>query len=306
MRFLLLVTIYLILPKSNLSAQDSAEALYDKAYRYLSVDKAKAIELLSQTIEADSTHADAHFHRGITYFKLGQFDSALSDFKVAYDLKPNNTLLLMYQGFAYRNLGDIQKAMQSFSKYISLNPTDTSAYSYVLRGKMKYELGDFDGAVADYDLASKLRPYREKYNYYKFVAYRDAGNLDKALQTASNLINSNPDLYGYYFYKGQLFQELQQYDSAVFMYNIAVIKNYQNADSYYYRGQSYQRLNEHEKALEDLNTAIELNEKEGAYYSSRGNIKQHLGNLSGACADWNEAGRLGYYEDFDKIKEVCN
>ncbi len=285
--------------------QETAQEYYNKGYRYLTVDKERAIEFLTKSIELDSSYTDAYFHRGITYFKLDKFDSSLADFEKAYSLNPDLSVLWMYKGFAHRNKGDINQALSAFSNYISLHPQDTTAYSYILRGKMKYELGDFDGAISDYDMATKLRPFEEKYNYYKFIAFKEAKQYQSALKAVSNLIKVNPDFYGYYFYKGQVYQEMQFYDSAIFMYNVAIIKNYQNPDSYFYRAQSYEQLSKLEKALEDYNTAIALNKSDGAFYSKRGNCKHLMGNKDGACEDWIEAGELGYYEDFDKVKRVC-
>ena len=98
---------------------------------------------------------------------------------------------------------------------------------------------------------------------------------------------------------------MQLYDSAIYQYNVAIIKNYQNSDSYFYRGQSYEKKGELQKALEDYNTAIVLNSSDGTYYSQRGNVKFTMGNKEEACEDWNEAGALGYYEDFDRVRKVC-
>ena len=300
-----LTIILLALVGFNLKAQESAIDLYNRGYRYLSVDKEKAIELLTRSLSLDSTLTDAYFHRGITYFKKDQFESALKDFEKAYDLNNDLAVLWMYKGFCQRNQGKLNEALESFSNYISLNPTDTSAYSYILRGKMKYELGDFDGAVEDYDMATKLKPFEEKYNYYIFLAYKEAGQFKLALKSVTELIKVNPDFYGYYFYKGNIYQDMKYYDSAVYMYNIAIIKNYQNPDSYFYRAQSYEHLKKYSKALEDYNTAITLNKNDGAFFSKRGNCKYLLEDKAGACEDWGQAGALGYYEDFDKVKELC-
>jgi len=287
------------------TAQDSASDIFNRAYHYLSVDKQKAIELLNDCIEQDSSFTNAYFHRGVTYFKLGKYDSALSDFQTTQDLNPERSIVWMYKGFAHRNQGKTDLALACFSNYISENPKDTSAYSYILRGKMKYELGDFQGAVSDYDMALKLEPLEEKYQYYRFIALFEAQQYRKALQAVDRLVEINKDFYGYYFYKGNVYQEMKAYDSAIYMYSIAIIKNYQNADSYYERAVSYKETGQYNKAMEDYNTAIMLKPNDGTFYSGRGNCKFEMGKKQAACADWNEAGALGYYEDFDKMKQVC-
>lgn len=304
LNYLLLSFLYLFTLSSSL-AQQSAKQLFNKGYYNISVDRAAAINYLTKSIEIDSVYTDAFFHRGVCYFKQGQYEKALEDFNQVYALNPNMNIIWMYRGFTYRNMGKIDSALNSFSRYITLNPTDTTAYSYILRGKMKYELGDFSGAVEDYDMALKLKPFEEKYQYYRFVALYDNKMYRKALQAVTRLTEINPDFYGYYFYKGNVYTQLDRLDSAIYMYNISIIKNYQNADGYFYRAQAYHQKGEFNKALEDYNTAIGLNPDDGSYYSKRGNCKLEKSDKSGACEDWHEAGNLGYYEDFDKIKKVC-
>lgn len=285
--------------------QDTAKQLFNKGYHYASVNRDQAVNYLTLCIEKDSTFTEAFFHRGVCYFKEGEYNLALNDFERAYELDPDNSLIWMYKGFTYRNMGEANKALESFSQYISRHPQDTTAYSYILRGKMKYELGDFTGAVEDYDMALKLKPFEEKYQYYRFVALYDSKMYQPALKAASKLTRLNPEFYGYFFYKGNVFLKMDQPDSAIHMYNIAIIKNYNNADSYFYRAQAYQKKQEYEKALEDYATAIMLNENEASFYSMRGNCRYEMNDKKGACKDWREAGGLGYYEDFDKVQKVC-
>ncbi len=300
----LLFIAFVIFNNNPCVAQD-LDKVYNRAYHYLSVDRTKAIDLLSQCIKKDSSFTDAYYHRGIAYFKEGKYDSALYDFKVVEEQRPDRSIIWMYKGFTYRNQGNIEEALASFSNYIALNPTDTSAYSYILRGKVKYELGDFEGAVSDYDMAMKLQPFEEKYQYYRFVALFDAKQYQQALEALDRLIEINNEFYGYYFYKGNVLLAMERYTNAIYMYNIAILKNYNNADSYYMRATAYLALDQYQKALEDYNTAIVLKPNDGTFYSHRGNCKFEMGEKSAACADWNEAGALGYYEDFDKMKQVC-
>ncbi len=301
-------TLIIVLCLTNVSqvlAQESVDKIFNRAYHYLSVDRQKAISLLSECIHQDPKFTEAYFHRGIAFFKEGKYDSALHDFKTVEKQSPDRSIIWMYKGFTYRNQGNIEEALASFSNYISLNPTDTSAYSYILRGKIKYELGDFEGAVSDYDMAMKLQPFEEKYQYYRFVALFEAEQFKQALEAVDRLIEINDNFYGYYFYKGNVYLEMNEYNNAIYMYNVAILKNYSNADSYYKRAMAYLALDKYNKALEDYNTAIVLKPNDGTFYSHRGNCKYEMGKKLAACADWNEAGALGYYEDFDKMKQVC-
>lgn len=288
-----------------LYGQNDPDLLFERGYNYLTTDRSRAISLLSQCIEADSMYVQAYYHRGIAYFKNGNYDKALTDFNKAQVLSPDLSILWMYKGFAYRNLGDVDLALVSFSNYISKNPTDTTAYSYILRGKMKYELGDFQGAVKDYEMAIQLKPFEEKYQYYRFVALYEDEQYVEALEAANRLVELNPGFFGYYFYKGNIFQQLEQYDSAIYMYNIAILKNSRNSDSYFQRALAYFQIGEAERALEDFDEAIRLDTSDAAYFAERGNCKFALNDPDGACLDWQQANNMGYYEDFSAFQLRC-
>lgn len=305
--YLKLVVLLIVLLFNNVShGQVTATKLFNKGYYYLSIDKHKAIQYLSECLKLDSNYTDAYYHRGVTHFKLAHYDSALMDFDKSYELNPNLSIILMYKGFTFRNQGKLDEALSSFTDYIMLHPTDTATYSYIVRGKMKYTLGDFEGAVEDYNMASRLKPLEEKYYYYRYRALYEAEQYEKALEAVSDLIKVNPDFYGYHFYKGNVYLAMEQYESAIFMYNVAVIKNYQNADSYKNRADAYHALGKLNKALEDYNTAIALKPEDGSYFSSRGNCKLDMSDKEGACKDWTIADELGFYEDFEKIKQICD
>lgn len=301
--FLLLVGLLLTFP---LYSQSKPDALFLRGYNYLTADRQKAIEILSQVIDLDATYTNAYYHRGIAHFKNGDYEAALSDFNQAYQLNEDLDILWMYKGFTYKNMGDLDQALSCFSNYIIAYPTDTTAYSYILRGKMKYELGDFQGAVEDYDMALRLKPFEEKYQYYRFVALYEDGNYDKALEAVNRLTEINPKFYGYYMYKGNVFRKMETYDSAVYMYNVAILKNRGNPDLYYYRGLSYKNTDNCFRAIDDFTEAIRLEPTDPAYYAERGNCLYFIGDQQGACEDWSKANEMGYYEDFSSFRERCS
>ncbi len=305
MRRFSLLWLFFLLTLPAFSQSDSPDAMFLRGYNYLTADRGKAISILSQVIEKDANYTNAYYHRGIAFFKNGDYEKALSDFNKAYELNEDLDILWMYKGFTYKNMGDLDQALSCFSNYIIAYPTDTTAYSYILRGKMKYELGDFQGAVEDYDMALRLKPFEEKYQYYRFVALYEDGNYDKALTAASRLTELNPKFYGYYMYKGNVYRKMEMYDSAAYMYNIAILKNRGNPDLYYYRGLSYKNMDNWYDAIEDFTEAIRLEPSDPAYYAERGNCKYFVGDKEGACADWNKANEMDYFEDFSAFRDRC-
>lgn len=281
------------------------EKLFNRGYHLLSVDPSLSIPFFNRVLELDSMSSNAYYYRGIAHYKLDHMDSALMDFNIANRMDQGLHLIHIYKGFIFRRLENYDSAALNFNKYILNNPHDTSAYSLVLRGKMKQEIGDFEGAIEDMDIAINLDPLKESYHYYKFQAYFDQGKFSKAREEIDNVLEINKNFYGYYYYKGNTYFEERRFNEAIKQYDIAIKMKVDNGDLYFHRGLAEKERNNNKAALLDFDTAIAYNENDGAYYFHRGYSKLALGNKIGACNDWYMAGALGYYEEFEKIKEVC-
>jgi len=275
-----------------------------KGFYLLTIDRAQSMQHLNKAIDQDSTYAEAYYYRGLLHYKNGDYNASIEDFDHAYAFDQNLTLTYIYKGFAQRNMGLLDSAVKNFSTYIELNPTDTSAYSYILRGKVRQESGDYQGAINDYDLAVALKPIEEKYYYYRYLSNSKKGKHLQALKEINKAIEINPEFYGYHFYKGNTLFTLGRNQEAINTYNHSISLNSYNADAFYQRGNVNIAMNNQHEAIESYSMAILITE-DGAYYSHRGNSKYAIGDNNGACEDWAQANHLGYYADYDKMKKLC-
>jgi len=299
-----LVLSFCLVLSGRLYAQDAGK-LFNKGYHFLSIDNNQAIKYLSESIDLDPSNAEAWYFRGIAKYKEDYFREALDDFDHAMKLDNHWALVNIFKGFCYRKMKLYDSALYHFTSYIEEYPEDTSAYSYVLRGRLRFETGDIEGSLEDFHMAVDLKPIEEKYHYYKFVAHYDAGDHKGALKQINEAIALAPDFYGYYFNRGNTYFELKNYEMAIRDYNYLIGLDVTNAEAYYQKGRAEHARKNFNQAIDDYSTAIAYNDSDGTYYFYRGHAKMDSGNKSGACADWYEAGTLGYYEDFDKIKAIC-
>ena len=267
-------------------------------------DKGKAIEQFTKAIEIDSNFSAAYFYRGMAEYKLGKYELAINDFDKVNKLDTTIKIIHMYKGFAYRQIGDDEKSMRSIDAY--MNSQDSlNALEYNVMGRAKMNAGDLDGAIHDFEKALEESD-GESQHYYLFMAlYRDK-KYTTAIDQINLAIAKNEDFYGYYINRGNTKLNLALFTEALEDYDYALMLEPGVPDSYYLRGRALDTLQRHKSAIIDFTRAIELNPDDGTYYSKRGNAKFSSGNRSGACMDWTIANNLGYYEDFDKIKSLCD
>jgi len=126
---------------------------------------------------------------------------------------------------------------------------------YIYRGIAKIELGDYEGAIEDYDKAIEL----------------------------------NGEMKTSYFNRGIVKGKLGDYEGEIEDYNKAIELDGEDADAYYNRGIAKKNLKDYEGAIEDYDKAIELNDEFTKAYLNRGNAKYDLGDSQGAIDDYNKA-----------------
>jgi len=288
---------------THASFSQSRAFLFNNGINYMLADKSKAIEQFTKAIEIDSNFSAAYFYRGVAEYKLGKYDKAINDFDKVNRLDSTITIVHMYKGFAYRQLGDDTKSMQSIDTYMK-SQDNLSALEYNVMGRAKMNAGDLEGAIHDFEEAL-AKGNSEAQHYYLFLALYKSKKYNNAMTQINLAIAQNNDFYGYYINRGNTRLNLGIFDEALEDYDYALTLEPGVPDTYYLRGRVLDTLKRHKSAIIDFTRAIELNPDDGTYYSKRGNAKFSAGNRSGACLDWTIAGNLGYYEDFDKIKSLC-
>ena len=299
-----IILIILLLGPVIITLGQSREFLFNNGINYLLADKEIAIKQFTKAIELDPKFSAAYFYRGVAEFKLGHYEIAIKDFNKVNELDSTVRVVHAYKGFAYRQLGENEKSLTAFSTYMN-SQENLSALDYNLIGKAKMEVGDVDGAIKDFE-AALAKNNGESQHYYLYLALYGNKNFRQALAQINLAIEENKDFYGYYLNRGNTELMLGDFDNALTDYDYALFLEPSVPDSYFLRGRALDTLNRHDLAIIDFTRAIDLNPQDGTYYSKRGNARFASGNREAACLDWTIAGNLGYYEDFDKIKSLCD
>jgi tetratricopeptide (TPR) repeat protein len=135
----------------------------------------------------------AYHNCGIVRFELGAFDAAIADLSHAIELKPNDQDLFNDRAVAKWNQGDIEGAIADYNQSIAINPK-TAARAYRNRALVKSSKGDKDGAIADYNQAIELEPKNANAYNKRGELKRAKGDLDAAIADFTAAIGLDPKL----------------------------------------------------------------------------------------------------------------
>ena len=166
------------------------------------------------------------------------------------------------------NLKDFNGALADYNKAIELNPD--YLFAYMERGYLKYALEDYRGAIADYTKAIELRP---DYMVNKFV--------NTMRETAQDFLDKVEKRGDFRDETGALLD----YTKAMADYDQAIALNYEDADVYMKRGYAKYWFKDYKDAIVDYSRAIEL-KPNAISYSMRGLVKSALFDYRGAIDDY--------------------
>jgi tetratricopeptide (TPR) repeat protein len=181
---------------------------------------------------------------------------------------------------------------------------------YNNRAMAKNELKDFQGALADCNLAIKLNN--------KFLeAYINRSNskiglndFQGAIDDCNKVILIDSSYSAAYNNRGSIYRNnLNDYKSAIKDFTKAIeLTNEVAPDPIIFlnRAGAKYELEDFEGAIEDCDKALLIDVKLIGGYYVRGRVKLKLGQKESACLDFKKALDLGYIDTDGMVKQNCN
>lgn len=149
------------------------------------------------------------------------------------------------------------------AKPLSKEKQFISADTYFLWGNVKYELGDYVGAIADYTKAIELKPDYASAYYNRGNANGELGQHFAAISDFDIAIQLKPDLTEAYFNRGLAKYNLGQHFAAISDFDNAIRLKPDDAKAYVNRGIAKALLGRTWETKQDLQKALKLAEKVG-------------------------------------------
>lgn len=220
--------------------------------------------LSAQKVKDTETY---NYKRALEAYNNLYYDEAVIYFNKEIQENPNN-------GSAYLLIAEIRASLKEYDlalnavevaiKKISNKDKVTKANAHILRGQIYGILSEYEKAIADYDIAIKLRP--DIINSYEWRGwlYKKLGEYDLSDNDYKKILSIEPGNIGANLSLGFNAYEQKKYLEALKYFNYVLKLDSNFNDAYINRSYCYLALGEYQKAMEDVIKSLSIEYKEAS------------------------------------------
>jgi tetratricopeptide (TPR) repeat protein len=170
----------------------------------------------TRSLQAKS-HYLAYFHRGLAFYRLGDYEQAIADYNQTILLNPTYYQAYYNRGLVYSAQKDYLTAIADFNQSLrqitDLNPISLSSI-YTDRGASYLALGNFNAAKADFDKALHLDKARSSAYYHRARIYRQWEYFSEAIEDFTRTLAIDPSSADAYIQRGLIWYRLGYFRAA--------------------------------------------------------------------------------------------
>lgn len=178
-------------------------------------------------------------------------------------------------------------------------------YYAELRGKLKGNRGDLQGALDEYDKAIRIDPGEPDLFYERGLVRIELKDYKGAMEDLEKCLAMKPNHQKAFFERGYLKMEAGKFNQALRDFDMAVKLDSTDVMAYYEKGMAEYYIREYRASIETFNKAIQLKPDSKYAFYQRGLAKYQI-NDPGACNDLQKALKLGCNEAGQAIRQLCN
>jgi tetratricopeptide (TPR) repeat protein len=219
----------------------------------------EGVQLLTQILELNPTHADAKHLLGKFYYLQGRFGAAARELRDAYTFAPEDTSVAYTLALAYLEQRDLERAGEVLRE-IGARLGESPAL-HILFGRAYRETEYWSEAVEEFKKALALDPRYPRGNYYlglTYLLWEGAAAFDRARDYFLRELELDPDQYFPNLYLGVIHTMLRDDAAAARYLERAIALDPGNPDPHLYLGQILGRGAKLEEAVAALRRSIEL------------------------------------------------
>lgn len=239
---------------------------YDAALRYFDA-----------ALEAGENERQLCRGMGLAYMGLSEYENAILYLEKALRLSDGSPKdmdfdINYYLAAAYFRNGQTDDAVGAYDAILALRPKETEAY--YLRGCVKLEKGDYEGAKLDFDQAIA----QDKGNYDRliqiYIALADNGYKDVGKEYFQQVIADNEKTITDYD-MGRIYYYMEDYENARnYLSKVKISSNYEAS---LYLGRTYEALGDYNYAASIYNDYTLIDQTQPEIYNQLGLCRMQMG-----------------------------
>jgi tetratricopeptide (TPR) repeat protein len=225
--------------------------------------------------------------RGNALMTRHDYAGAIVAFGAAHDADPDNVGHLIARGWAYEQKGDDEHAMADFNLALKMRPNAALALNN--RGAIFLRQGALQSALDDFNAALKINPNQ----YY---AHNNRGHVlminkdyEGALAEFAEAERIDPAAMGHRNHRCQTYAALRQFDRALAECNGLIEKMPKQQFALVTRADIYLAQGDLDAALKGYNFVLDLNPNNVRAHVGRGQLFEKKRDLAQARADYRSA-----------------
>lgn len=215
----------------------------------------------------------------LTNRQAATWESSLTLWDNVISKYDNSYIPYSNRGYYRFQIGDYAGAMEDFNKAIELR---NNAQAYLNRGNLHHTLGNPEQAIADFNKAIELAP-----NYADAYVNRGVVEMELVMDEAAitdfdQALAIFPEHVLAYSNKGSALYNLKRYADAIPVLDAAIQYGGGNANNYCIRGLCHFAERNDSLAILDFQTVLTLTPNNALAYSSMGAAMRNLGHYNEA------------------------
>ncbi len=208
----------------------------------------KAFESYAKTIELDTKDGEfgkqaaprmdalygRAFNDAVNSYNAKEYDKAIGNYKLASQIKPQDTTAVLYSAYAYEAKQDFAGAKASYNQLLGMNYKSANLYNRLLQIARQQN----DNAEASKVLQQALVAYPNNKNFMleDLNASLAGGKGEDAIAKINKTIAADPTNSNLYAVRGSLYDQQKKTDLAVADYRKAVELDPKNFDAQFNLG----------------------------------------------------------------------
>lgn len=234
----------------------------------------QAIDVYIQAIEQAPGFVPLYSLLGDIYRALGQFDDAITEYKMAIWLDSLNITAYRHLCQAYEEQGDYDSAIEIYQKLITILPNIPEFHSNL--ANIFYLKGEIKEAVSHYQAAITLNPNKQWTSIIAqtlgYVHQQTGKDLDAAISAYQSAYLLTPEDVDIYVNLGSAFYDKEDYDNALTVYRSALELEPTNAKIHCNLGFLHWGKGDTDEAIKEYELAIEYDKTYDIAYNNLGVI----------------------------------